>query len=72
MSSNDKVSHVLGDRKEEVVAMPLSEKKYFTKYVEKGTDKLEDMLLTEKKFSTNGVDKGIDYLADMKQAVNTI
>ena len=43
MSSVDKVSNVLGDSKEAVVTTPLSEKKSFTKYVEKGTGELEDM-----------------------------
>ena len=38
MSSNEKVSNVLGDRKEELVTMPLSEKKPSTKDVKKGTD----------------------------------
>ena len=33
----------MGDRKEEVVTTPLSEKKSSTKDVEKGTDELEDM-----------------------------
>ena len=72
MSSNEKVSNVLGDRKEEVVTTPLSENKYSTKDVEKGTDKLADMLLMEKKYSTKDVDKGTDELAYMKQVVNTI
>ena len=43
-----------------------------TKDVEKGTDKLVDMLFTEKKYSTKDVDKGTDELEDMKQAVNKI
>ena len=72
MSQNDKVSNVFGDRKEELVTMPFSEKKSLTKNVEKGPDKLADMLLTEKKSSTNDVEKGIAELVDMKQAVNTI
>ena len=38
MSSNDKVSNVLGDIKEAVVKTPLSEKKSSTKYVEKGIE----------------------------------
>ena len=69
MSSNEKVSNVLGDRKEEVVTTPLSEKKFSTKDVEKSTYKLADMLLMEKKSSTKDVDKGTDELEDMKQAV---
>ena len=44
MSSNEKVSNSLGDRKEEVVTMPLSEKKSLTKEVEKRTDNLADTL----------------------------
>ena len=37
MSSNEKVSSFLGDRKEEVVTTPLSEKKSLTNDVDKGT-----------------------------------
>ena len=55
-----------------MVTTPLSEKKYSTKDVEKGTDKLADMLLMEKKYSTKDVDKVTDEFADMKQAVNII
>ena len=40
MSSNEKVSNVLGDMKEEVVTTPFCKKKYLTKDVEKSTDKL--------------------------------
>ena len=72
MSSNEKVGNVFGDRKEEVITTPLSEKKSLTKDVEKGTDKLAYMLLMEKKYSTKYVDKGTDKLAYMKQGVNTI
>ena len=43
MSSVEKVCNILGDRKEEVVTMPLLEKKSLTKYVDKGTDELADM-----------------------------
>ena len=43
MSSFDKVSSVLDDRKEAVVTTPLSEKKSLTKDVDKVTDELEDM-----------------------------
>ena len=50
----------MGDRKEGLVTTSLSEKKYSTKDVEKGTDKLADMLLIEKKSSTKDVDKGTD------------
>ena len=39
---------------------PLSENKSLTNDVEKGTDKLADMLLMEKKYSTKDVDKGTD------------
>ena len=42
MSSNDKVSNVLGDREEEVVTTQLSEKKDLTKDVEKGTAELAE------------------------------
>ena len=62
----------MGDRKEEVVTTPFSEKKSLTKDVEKGTDKLEYMLLMEKKSSTKDFDKGNDELTYMKQAVNKI
>ena len=50
----------MGDRKEEVVTPPVSEKKSSTKDVKKGTDKLADMLLMEKKYSTKDVDKVTD------------
>ena len=40
MSSNEKSIHFLGDRKEEVVTAPLSEKKPSTKDVEKNTSTL--------------------------------
>ena len=43
MSSVEKVGNVLDDRKEEVAMTPLSQKKSLTKYVDKGTDELEDM-----------------------------
>ena len=48
MSSNDKVINVLGGIKEEEVMTTLSEKKYLTKDVEKGTDELADTPLLEK------------------------
>ena len=38
MSLNDKVSNFLGDKKEEVVMTPLTEKKSSTKDFDKGTD----------------------------------
>ena len=60
----------MGDRKQELVTTSLSEKRSLTQDVEKGTDKLADMLLMEKKSSTNDVDKGTDELSDMKQAIN--
>ena len=72
MSSNDKVSNVLGDSKDEVVTTPLSGNKSLTKYVEKGTDKFADMLLKENKSSTKYFDNGTDELVDMKQALNTV
>ena len=72
MSSNDKVSNILGDRKEEVVMTPLSEKKSSTKDVEKGTDAFTDTILIEKKSSTEDVEKVTDEFSDIKQAVNTI
>ena len=40
MSSVEKVSNVLGDRKEEVVTTPFSEKKSSTKDVDRGTGEL--------------------------------
>ena len=43
MSSNDKVSNVLGDMKEEVVTTQLLEEKSPTKDVDKGTYALEYM-----------------------------
>ena len=60
MSSNEKVSNILGDRKEGLVTTPFSEKKSLTKDVDKGTDELADTLLTEKKSSTKGVEKSTD------------
>ena len=60
MSSNEKVSNVLGDSKEEVATTPLSEKKSSTKDDDKGTDELAYMPLIEKKYSTKDVDKGND------------
>ena len=60
MSSNEKVSNVLGDMKEEVVTTPFCKKKYLTKDVEKSTDKLANMIFTEKKYLTKDVDKGTD------------
>ena len=72
MSSNEKVSYFLGDRKEEVVTTPLSEKKPSTKYVDKGNDELADMPFMEKKYLTKDVDKGTDELVGMKQEVVTI
>ena len=64
MSSNDNVSNFFGDRKEEVVMTPLSEKKYSTKDVDKGTDELADTLLMENKSSTKGIEKVTDELED--------
>ena len=43
MSSVEKVSNVLDDRKEAVVTTPLSENKSLTKDAYKGTVELEDM-----------------------------
>ena len=43
MSSVQKISNVLGDKKEEVVTTPLSEKKSLTNDFEKGTNELEYM-----------------------------
>ena len=43
MLSNEKVSNILGDRKEEVVTTSLLEKKSLTKDAEKGTDELAYM-----------------------------
>ena len=57
MSSNERVSNVLGDRKEEVVMTPFSENKSSTKDVEKGTDEEAHTLLTEKKPFTKKVKK---------------
>ena len=51
MSSNNKVSNVLGDRKNAVVTTPFYEKKSLKKDVEKSTDELADTLLMDKKSS---------------------
>ena len=64
MSSNEKFSNFLGDRKEEVVTTPFSDKKSLTKDVDKGTDEFADTLLMEKKSSTKNVEKGTGELAD--------
>ena len=72
MSSVEKISNVLGDRKEEVFTTPLLDKKSLTKYVDEGTNELEDTPLLENKSLTKDVDKGTDELADMKKAVVTI
>ena len=72
MSSNEKVSNILVDRKKEWVTTPFSERKSSTKDVEKGTDKSEDMILTEKKSSTKDVEKFTYEMTDMKHAVNII
>ena len=53
----DKVSYVLGDRKEEVVTMPLSEKKSSTKDVDKGSNELEDMKKAVVTIRGKGLDK---------------
>ena len=60
MSSNEKVSNALGDRKEGVGTTLLAEKKSLTKDAETFNDELADMLLSEKKSSTKYVDKGTD------------
>ena len=67
--SNEKVSNVLGDSKEDVVTMPFLENKSPTKDVDKGTDEWADTPLLEKKSSTKDVEKGTDELADMEKAV---
>ena len=66
MSSNEKVSNYLGDRKEAVVTTTLSEKKSSTKDVEKGIEEFTDTILSEKKSSTKNVEKGTDELADIR------
>ena len=72
MSSVEKVSNVLGDRKQEVVTTTLLEKKSSTKDVDKGTDELADTPLLENKSPTKDVDKDTNGLADMKNSVVTI
>ena len=62
----------MGDRKEELVTTPFSEKKSLIKDVEKGTDKLADMLFMANKYLKKDVDKCTDKLADMKNSVVTI
>ena len=69
MSSVDKVSNFLGDRKEEVVTTLLLENKSSTKYFDEGDDELSDTLLLEREYLTKDFDKGTDELADMKKAV---
>ena len=57
----DKVSNVLGDRKEEVIITSFLEKKSLTKDVGKVTYELADTLLSDNKSSTKYVDKGGRY-----------
>ena len=68
----DKVSNVLGDRKEEVLTTPYLEKKPLTNDVDEGTDGLADTPLLEKKYTTKDVDRGTDEFKDMKKPVVTI
>ena len=60
MSSVEKVSNILGDRKEEVATTPLLGNKSSTKDVNEGTDELVDTPLLEKKSLTKDVDKDTD------------
>ena len=53
----EKVSNVLGDRKEEVVTTTFLQKKSLTKDVDKGTDKLEDMKEAVVTICRKGLDK---------------
>ena len=64
MSSNEKFSNALGDRKEAVGTTLLAENKSVTKDAEKGSDKLSDTLFSEKKSSAKDVEKGSDELVD--------
>ena len=66
MLSVEKVSNVLGDRKEEVATTPLSDNKPSTKDVDKSTDELVDMKFMEKKSPTKDVEKGTDELVYIK------
>ena len=68
----EKVSNILGDRKEEVVTTEFLEKKSSTKDVDKGNDELADTPLLEKKSLTKDFNKGTDELEDMKKVVSTI
>ena len=69
MSSVEKVSNCLGDRKEKVVTMPFFENKLSTKDVDKGTDELADTPFWEKISPTKDFDTGTDELVDMKKSV---
>ena len=60
MSSVEKVSNVLGDRKEAVVTTQFLEKKSSTKDVDEGTDELAYTTLLEKKYLTKDVNKCTD------------
>ena len=64
MSSNEKGSNIFGDRKEELVMTPLSEKKSLTKDFEKGNDELAETQLMEMKSFTKDVEKGTDKFAE--------
>ena len=72
MSSVDKSSNILGDRKEEVVTTPLLDKKSSTKDVDEDTYALVDKPFWEKKSPTKDVGKGTYEWEDMKKAVVTI
>ena len=58
MSSNDKVSIDLGDRKEAVGTTLFPEKKSLRKDSEKGIEELAATILSEKKSLTKDVRKG--------------
>ena len=57
MLSVEKISNVLGDRKEEVVTTPLSKKTSSTEDVDKGTGELEDMKNAVVTISSKGLYK---------------
>ena len=60
MSSDEKVSNALVDRKEALVTTSFYEKKSSTKDVEKGIEESADTLLSEKKSSKKDVEEGTD------------
>ena len=69
MSSVEKVSKFLCDRKEEVFTTPLLQKNNKKNMLTKALMKFADMPFWEKKSLTKDVEKSTDKLADVNKAV---